>query len=99
MKFVATCSVLGLMAGALAAKALQPAHACSCLDVNPELLELAVVSTTRTDSTESLPDTELARWDGSLSAQAELSDEVQVILESGGDEVSLWFDVAPEETP
>ena len=100
MRFIASCSILGLLAGMLAAKAIQPASACDCIVSNPETADLALVSVTRTDSDEGLPDAERDRWTGTLSAEMSLSDEVWLAIESDGDAVTtLRFDPSAEEAP
>lgn len=100
MKFIASCSILGLVAGVLAAKAVQPANACDCITSNPETVELAVATVTRTDSAESLPDAERDRWTGTLSAEMNLYDEMQLTIQSDEDaRTTLRFDPTAEEAP
>ena len=100
MKFIASCSILGLVAGVLAAKSIQPAQACSCLDSNPEVLDLALMSVIVADTDESAPDAELDRWSGALNAERGLGDEVWLTIDAGGDALTtLRFEPSTEEAP
>ena len=100
MKFIASCSILGLVAGVLTAKSIQPAQACSCLDSNPEVLDLALMSVIVADTDESAPDAELDRWSGALNAERGLGDEVWLTIDAGGDALTtLRFEPSTEEAP
>ena len=100
MRFIASCSILGLATGVLAAKAIQPASACDCVTSNPETVELAVLSVTRIDSDESLPDAERDRWTGTLSAEMSLAEEMWLVIESDSEvRTTLRFDPPAEEAP
>ena len=101
MKFIASCSILGLVAGVLAAKSIQPAQACSCADSNPEVLDLALMSVVVADTDGSAPDAELDRWSGTLNAEQYLPGQhVWLTIDAGGDALTtLRFESSTEEAP